>query len=268
MDNVVFSRADHTVTGLNRPAGPAEYSLVLPFPVTVTKLLPWVNGEKQKTNEDGQLLYYSKAIQEEDGSETVNEVTSSRIVTNWEEVTQEYTLVNEDGSKTPLSNTAQIATEWEDLQPVLIQNVEQYQVTFAEQPSLFTYQELQAAKLASIKKAFAGQELVHFDEDFELESFAVDLADHSANLGDGVIAVHPGGQCRTVKLPLGKLASTIRLYLEAQDGITVEIGATAGNLLPLADGQVTLPAAADAVYVRFSNNAESYREVYAFGLMA
>ncbi|MEK4879347.1 hypothetical protein [Paenibacillus sp. FSL R5-0908] len=267
MDNVIFSRQDHTVTGLNRPAGPAEYSLALPFPVTVTKLLPWVNGEKQKTNEDGQLLYYGKPILEEDGSETVNEVTTDRIVTAWEEVTQEYTLVTDEG-KVPMSNTTRIATEWEDLEPVLEPNVEQYQVNFAEQPSLFTYQELQAAKLSSIKKAYPGLDLAYYDEDFALESFAVELADHAANLGDGLLAIHPGGMCRTVKLPLGKSAGIVRLYLEAQDGVTVEVGATAANMIPVADGQVKLTAASDAVYVRFTNTAESYREVYAFGLLA
>ncbi|ETT45694.1 hypothetical protein C162_20211 [Paenibacillus sp. FSL R7-269] len=268
MDNVVFSRQDHTVTGLNRPAGPAEYSLSLPFPIAITKLQPWVNGEKQKTNDGGQLLYYSKPILEEDGSETVNEVTTDRIATAWEEVTQEYTLVNDDGSKTPVSNTTQIATEWEDLEPVLIPNVQQYQVTFAEQPSLFTYQELQAAKLSGIKKAYQGLVLVYYDEEFALESFAVELADHAANLGDGLLAIHPGGQCRTVKLLLGKSAGLIRLYLEAQEGITVEIGATAANLIAVVDGQVKLATASDSVYLRFTNTAESYREVYAFGLLA
>ncbi len=267
MNNVIFSRTDHTVTGLNRPAGPAEYGLTLPFPVAVTKLLERTNGEKQKTNEEGQLLYCGKPVLEEDDSETVNEVTTDRIATAWEEVTQEYTLITDEGA-VPISSTNRVATEWEDLEPVLIPNVEQYQVSFAEQPALFSYDDLKAAKLASIKKAFTGQELVHFDEDFELESFAVDLADHAANLGDGVIAVHPGGQCRTIKLPLGKSASTIRLYLEAQEGITVEIGAAAANLIPVADGQVKLTTAADSVYVRFTNTAESYREVYAFGLLA
>jgi hypothetical protein len=167
-----------------------------------------------------------------------------------------------------MSNTDQVATAWEELEPVLIPNVEQYPAYFSAQPSLFTYGELLAAKLSSIKKAYPGLDLVYYDEEFSLESFAVELADHAANLGDGLLAIHPGGRCRTVKLPLGKTTDTIQIYLEAQDGITVEIGATAANLIEVADSQVTLPAAADSVYVRFTNTAESYREVYAFGLLA
>ncbi|MNO00083.1 hypothetical protein D3C81_2198840 [compost metagenome] len=50
--------------------------------------------------------------------------------------------------------------------------------------------------------------------------------------------------------------------------MTVEVGATATNLTAVVDGVAELPGAADALYVRFINTAESYREVYAFGLLA
>ncbi|MNC74967.1 hypothetical protein D3C75_1264200 [compost metagenome] len=82
------------------------------------------------------------------------------------------------------------------------------------------------------------------------------------------MALHPGGKCRTTKLQLSKAVQTIQVYLEAQEGVTVEVGATATNLMAIVDGVAELPAAADAVYVRFINTAESYREVYAFGLLA
>lgn len=268
MDNVIFSRQDHTVTGLNRQAGPAEYSLALPFPITVTKTLERVNGEMQKADENGLPLYKSTLILSEDGQERYIEVTTARIPTAFEEMTRDYTLVNEDGSRTLVINTAQVPIEWEDLQPVMVPNVEQYLVSFADQPSLFTYDEIKAAKLVSLKKAFPDRHLIFYDEDFNLEHFSEDLAEHAANMGDGVMALHPGGKCRTTKLPLEKSADTIQLYLEAQDGITVEIGATTANLIEVIDGQVKLATAADSVYVRFTNTAESYREVYAFGLLA
>ncbi|MEK5238033.1 hypothetical protein NST99_20275 [Paenibacillus sp. FSL L8-0470] len=268
MDNVTFNRQDHTVTGLNRPAGPAEYSLSLPYQITANKQVSRVNGEKQKANEDGQLLYYGKPILGDDGTETVNEVTTARIATAWEEQTQEYTLVNEDGSRTPVSNTAKVATAWEDLEPVMVQNVEPYQVSFTEQPSLFTFDELSAAKRISLNKAYKPLQLIYYDEDFSLDHFSDDLVEHAANMGDGVMAIHPGGKCRTVKLPLGRSTNTIRLYLEAHEGITVEVGAAVSSMIAVVDGIVKMPAAADAVYVRFTNTTESYKEVYAFGLLA
>lgn len=40
------------------------------------------------------------------------------------------------------------------------------------------------------------------------------------------------------------------------------------NIPEVVDGQVKLLAPADSVYVRFTNTAESYREVYALGLLA
>ncbi|MEK3943559.1 hypothetical protein [Paenibacillus sp. FSL H3-0310] len=268
MDSVTFNRMGHTVTGLNRPAGPFEYSLSLPFSVAVTKSIAGVNGEKQKTDEKGQLLYKGSLTVDDSGLETYDEVTTARIATAWKEVSQEYNLVNEDGSTTPITNTSQVATAWDDLQPVMVPNIIYNSVSFTEQPSLFTFDELNAAKCASLEKAYKGKLLLYYDEDFSLENFAVDLAEHSANMGDGVITLHPRGKCRTVKLPLGESVEKVQLYLEAQDGITVEVGATAGSLTAVVDGAAKLPSAADAVYIRFTNNTDSYKEVYAFGILA
>ncbi|KGE17558.1 hypothetical protein [Paenibacillus wynnii] len=268
MDNVIFNRQDHTVAGLNRPAGPCEYSLALPFPITAVKTLTWTNGEKQKADENGQLLYKSQPILDENNQETYNEVITARIPTAWEERTQEYSLVNEDGSRTLLTNTTQVPVEWEELQPAMVSNVEQYQVSFTEQPSLFTYDELQVAKLISIKKAYSGVQLVYYDEDFEPSGFSTDLAEHAANMGDGVLAVHPNGKCRTTKLPLGKIADTIQLYLEAQAGITVEVGATVTGFTEVVQGIAQLPVPTNELYVRFTNTTDSYKEVYAFGILA
>ncbi|MDH6370539.1 hypothetical protein M2444_002319 [Paenibacillus sp. PastF-3] len=268
MDNITFSRTDHTVTGLNRPPGPFEYSLTLPFPITVTKSIAGVNGEKQKIDENGQLLYKGDLTVDDNGLETYNEVTTARIATAWEEVSQDYNLVNEDGSTTPITNKAKVAIAWDDLQPVMVPNIIYSAVSFAEQPSLFTFDELNAAKCASLEKSYKGKLLLYYDEDFSLENFAVDLAEHAANMGDGVIALHPRGKCRTVKLPLGESVDKVQLYLEAQDGITVEVGAAVGNLTAVVDGAAQLPSAADAVYIRFTNTTDSYKEVYAFGILA
>ncbi len=268
MDNVVFNRQDNTVTGLNRPAGPFEYSLALPFPITATKSISWTDGEKQKTDENGELLYKGNLILDENRLETYNEVTTARIATEWQEVTQEYNLVNEDGSTTPVSNTSQVATAWENLQPVMVPNVVYTSVSFAEQPSLFTFDELNPIKQASLAKEYKGQLLVYYDEDFDLANFSSELAEHAANMGDGVLALHPGGSCRTKKLPLGESVEQVRLYLEAQDGITVEVGATVGSYVTVTDGTAQLPDPAQELYIRFTNTTESYKEVYAFGLLA
>lgn len=268
MDNVVFNRQEDNVTGLNRPAGPFEYSLALPFPILATKQITGVNGEKQKTDENGQPLFKGNLTEDDNGLETYDEVSTDRIVTAWEEKKQEYNLVNEDGSTTTISNTTQVATEWDDLQPVMVPNVVYRSVSFAEQPSLFSFEELNKVKQASLEKAYKGQLLVYYDEDFDLANFSSELSDHAANMGDGVLALHPGGKCRTRKLPLGQSIEQVRLYLEAQDGIIVEVGATVASYITVIDGIAQLPEPAEELYIRFTNTTESYKEVYAFGLLA
>jgi len=147
-------------------------------------------------------------------------------------------------------------------------NVVYTSVSFAEQPSLFTFDELNPIKQASLAKEYKGQLLVYYDEDFDLANFSSELAEHAANMGDGVLALHPGGSCRTKKLPLGESVEQVRLYLEAQDGITVEVGATVGSYVTVTDGTAQLPDPAQELYIRFTNTTESYKEVYAFGLLA
>lgn len=257
MANAVFNRLDHNVVGLNRPAaGPGEYVVELPYEIRLSKPIFTFDGEKQKTNDAGQPIY----LDEE------QEVLEPRKAIDWKEETNTYRVVKEDGTTEVVTVTAPVPTEWTEFPPVMVPNEVVSYVTFQEAPSLFGFADVLAAKMESIK-ANNTRELVHFDEDFPLDNISDDLASHSANMGDGFIALHPQGQCRTVKLPLGKSADIVQIYLEAQPGVSVEVGATASEFVGVVDGIAQLAAPADAVYVRFINTVDRYREVYAFGIL-
>jgi hypothetical protein len=255
--NVVFNRQEHNVVGLNRPATEfGEYGVQLPYEIQLTKPVTTIDGERQKTNGAGQQLYL-------DGDA---EVSESRKATAWETVTNTYNIVNEDGTNEQVTTAAQVPTEWEELPPIMIPNEITTYVSFQDAPALFTYDEILSAKIASIKSN-ASRDLVYFDEDFPLNKFSEELSSHAANMGDGFIALHPLGSCRTVKLQLGRSADVFQIYLESHPDVKVEVGASASNFVEVVDGIAQLAAPADEVYVRFSNMADRYREVYAFGIL-
>lgn len=261
MDNVLFNRISNQVAGLDRPAFPMEYAVKLPYEITLSKSVKEVQGEKQKTNEEGQLLYKDNPEVDEFGQETYTETTESKRAVAFEEQTFTYVI---DGKEVQVKD--QVATEWEDLPPVMVPDEVSRTVSFQEAPFEFTYEEVLQAKKEALQAANL-RKLVHYDEDFLPGSFSTDLASHAANMGDGILALHPNGQARTEKIALPAAASTFQLYLEAAPGVKVEVGATATSFVEFKDNIAQLPAAEDAVYIRFTNTEEKYRDVFAFGIL-
>ncbi|WP_026678226.1 hypothetical protein [Fictibacillus gelatini] len=261
MQTVVFNRITHKVAGLNRSAFPLEYAMSLPYEITLSKIVEEVHGKNQKTNAQGLPLYKDNVTVDEFGRETYDEVTEAHKAVAFEEIANTYVI---DGKEVDVP--AQVPTEWVDLEPVMIDNVVNQTVSFQDDPYAFTYEEVLEAKKASIQ-ANNLRQLVYYDEDFNLESFSTNLASFAANMGDGILAIHPGGQVRNEKIPLGTPAKTIQLYLESAPNIKVEVGATVTSFVEFKDGIAQLSTAADQVYVRFTNTSDKFRDVYAFGIL-
>lgn len=259
--NVTFNRRTNQATGLNRPAGPFEYSVELPYEITLSKQLQKVVGEKHKKNDQGQMLYKDNVVVSETGEETYDEVTEARKAIAWEDRTVTYKIDGEE-----VKRIVQQPTKWEELAPVMTDDVLEITAKFPKRLEEFTYLDVLEAKKAAIQENNLRQ-LVHFDEDFTLDTISDDLSTHAADLGDGIIALHPNGQARTEKIALPAAAEVIQVYTEMQDDITVEVGPTASDFHTVVDGVVTLPAAADAVYIRFTNQAAERRDVFAYGIL-
>lgn len=251
MKNIIFNRSNDKVAGLNRLAFSMEYAVQIPYVITLSKTVTEVQGEKQKVNDQSLLLFL-------DGE---NEVTESKKAVTFEEVEHKYMI---DGKEVVVPG--QVPTEWEDLQPVMVPNEVYKTVNFQENPFEFTYEEVLEAKKAALQGNNL-RKLVHYDEDFNLAGFSTDLASHTANMGDGILALHPNGQCRTEKIQLSTSAQTVQIYLESHPDVRVEVGSTASNFIEVIDGIAVLPQVSDAIYVRFINQSDRFRDVFAFGIL-
>lgn len=267
MSNVLFDRLSQKVVGLNRPASPFEFSVSFPFPLTLAKRVSVRGEEVQKTDEQGNLLFMSNVVTDDVGNIVSFDETPEELeVLETEDQTHTYTTVNDEGEEEELTVTSQVPTKTEKREPVLVMEPVYETVTFPESFSHFTYEEIVAAKETSLNQNNLMQ-LAYFNEDMREEDFSTELTSHSADMGVGFIAVHPSGQVRTEKLPLGILTDRVKIYIEAQEGISVEIGTNATTFYELTQDTAFFPEPVDEVYVRFTNTAETKREIHSFGLL-
>jgi hypothetical protein len=241
MNNVVYDRLTREVTGIDRQPLPFEASIHLPYAIDLKKTaIEDVEGTTlPKFNDEGQPLYLNDV-----------EVDGGAIVV-FEEVA--YSEKEVDGEIVQLAPATEKAKR---------------SVTYTLKGDFtkFTADEVIEAKKNAINDNELA-ELVYFDEDLDAKGFSTELASFEADTGVGFVAVHPGGEARTIKLPLGLSAQAIQIYYEGQSDIEIEVGSSASKFFPVVDGVATLDVLASEVYVKFTNLADRKREVHAFGIL-
>lgn len=256
MNNVVFNAQTLEVVGVNRPALPYEFKVQTMEGFNPVKLVKDTDKLVPKRDALGNKLYW-------DGDK---EVTYNLKPTKFEETVETRKHVGEDGVVREQEYKVMKPTNFEALKAVMIPANKLQQINFREHLSRFTYEEVVAEKKKLIERNSLNK-ILYYNEDLKAESFSTTLSNFSADLGNGFIALHPKGQIRTVKLTLPKAVQTIEVYAEVQDGVTIEVGATASDFVDVNKGLVTFPAPTNEVYVRFNNTTDKGREIHAFGLL-
>ena len=163
---------------------PFTYLVNLPDNFTLSKVVEVQEGEKQKTNEEGQLLYKINAFE----NEMVGEV--------WSETTE------------PNDN------------PVMVANMVQKTVTLAENPTEFTVEEILQAKYQTLLENSTYDYIL---ADMFLNEDDIDLDDenHSANTGVAIMQLLPNGQAKTKSITLEAPAANFELLEFDAPGIEV-----------------------------------------------
>jgi len=194
------------------------YSISLPEDFSLSKTVEEIQGEKQKTNEQGQLLFITP-----EGEET---------------------------------------TESEDNEPIIIPDVIVKQVTFAENPYIFSVNEVAQRKFEIITQqlgfanAYADEFLTEDDIDFN-------YSNHSANTGVKVLELlSNGGQCKTKTITLTIPAKEFVLYLESSANVTVEL-----NGIPFVNDKVLLSASTLEIVLVFKNETINNVNVNAYAIL-
>lgn len=271
MKNVLVDIETGNVVGFDRQPLPFEKAIKVADDFNPTIAKQKEEGMKQKTDENGQPIFMDNIAIDDGEIVSFDEVTYDKVVTKFEEKEVSYTIVNEKGDKEKVTNTVQEPVEYRHLDPVLVPNIINYQIQFADHYMETTEHEIVQEKVKHINDNSLS-ELIYFDEQLSESVFSTELSTHSSDMGVGFVSVHPQGQIRTIKLHLMNGTQTIsvkrvEVYLEAQAGITVELGSSASNFVPVVNGVATFETPVSEVYVRFKNTAETKREIHAFGLL-
>lgn len=169
MKNIVYDLFTGYIKGIDREPLVAEFSIDLPFPINLFKVVEEKTGNMvQKVNDDGELLFKDDVMVDEiTGEESWVEVTNSCKVTGYETVTNTYRVVvgEEVGEEVDefgeivevvlpiyqeITTTGEIPIEWEDLEPVMFDEVVNKTYSLEQNPFLFTKDEVLLAKEQSI----------------------------------------------------------------------------------------------------------------------
>lgn len=267
MENVVFSLETGQVTGVDRQPLPFEKEIKVPYDLNLTKLVEHGSRKVQKKDEEGHLLYMTNIVTDEEGIlESFDETTEAVEVLETETKTVLNKWKDADGTLNEQEVIVTTPIKTQERLPVLVDEPVYETVLFEDSFMDFTYEEVIEAKVKAINNNNL-YDLIHFNEDLAEGTFSLNLSDFKADLGNGVAIIHGGAKLRTEKISLSHPVTSLMVYTEKDSDITVEVGATASSFSPVINGRVVFEEPTNAVYIRFTNNAESKRELHAFGIL-
>lgn len=256
MNNVVFNAETLEVVGVNRPTLPYEIEVLTKEGFNPVKMVADKDRLVPKKDIFGNKLYL-------DGDK---EVTYNLKPIAFETIIEKRKHVGEDGKVREQEYKLERPTKFEPLKAVMVPSNSKKQVNLLEHFEEFTYDEIVKAKIAYIENNSLNK-VLYYNEELSAETLSTNLSDFSADLGSGFVTLHPKGKIRTVKLPLAKAVKVVEIYAEIQEGIVMEIGATADSMMKVVNGLVAFPEPVSEVYVRFTNGVDKRRQLSAFGLL-
>ena len=187
-----------TNKAVNQPS-PLTYAIEVPEDFTLSKIIEVQEGEIQKSNEQGQLLYKINVATNPDGTEIFDETTADKTVTKTEEKEIKTTYTDENGKEITKIIIVENPTEWVYNNPIMIPNMTEKVITFENSPFEFTVQEILIAKFRNILEISSCDNLC---ADMFLNEDDMDLTDIKANTGVALMQLLPNGQAKTKELTL------------------------------------------------------------------
>lgn len=188
--------------------------------------------KKHKKNENGEFLYF-------------NHLTNTEVTTNFEQ-----------------KNNKEIY-----FKPILIEEEIETTYYLLDNPSVFTLEDIIKIKSDEILKNSGFSNIILFEELNE-EDLSINLSTNLANTGLKTLKILPNGQCRTNKINLEKEVTKLKIYLESDSDIKVEIGKSSTEFYESIDNIVEFNEPVSQIYIKFKNlNDKKIQEVYCYGIL-
>jgi hypothetical protein len=261
----MFIYIDRTTGKASSSQSTLTYAITVPEDFTLSKTTEVQEGDKQKANGQGQLLYYaSEEVQTESESywqKTVVETNEARTVTKTEprEVTNTYT--DEEGKEVTTTVTVDEPTEWIDNEPVMIANMVEKTISIVDNPEEFTAEEIIIAKFKNLLEASSCD---HILADIFLNEDDINLqdAEHKANTGIAIMQLLPNGQAKTKEITIETSATAFTLLeFITDDGVDIYI-----NDIKVINNQAILPESTDKCTIKFFNTTDKPKLVKSYAI--
>lgn len=260
--HVSLDKLTNEVKGINLSPNPLTLNIEVKENFTLSKSITEVNPEKpiiQKVNENGEELYKDNVIDEFTFNEVHYPDGKKPIKFEDKEVTNTWT--DEEGVEHSQTVTVQVPVEWEDLEPVMIDNYHTITVTLKERPSAFTLEEVLTEKYSELLESSL-KDCILADMFLNEEDIDIEDENHNANTGAMILELNPQGQAKTKTIALEKQATEFELLeFNCPDGVDVYLSGK-----KFVDGKLTLTSPVSNCTIKFVNTTDKKITVNSYAI--
>lgn len=268
---VIVDRRTDQVLGIDSNSSLFSLEIEVSDDFNFTKVIERTEGKVQQKDQQGNKLYKKPILTENfepkiiNGEKDYEAVTTPKIPKRFEEVKDEggnvtkvpfthpttkvtYKVSQEDGSIKEITKAVSEVSEYEELEPLMVDKLIEEEISFIEQPREFTLQEVLAAKHQQALKNISKANII---ADIFLNEDDINLADpnHSAHTGKAFVQLLPQGQVKLKAHSLTVLATDFEIIeLKADPNVKLKI-----NQL-----------ASDKIEIVFVNTSDEYQRVYSY----
>lgn len=263
--NIAVDRQTNKVVGIDIMQNPLNIVIKVPSDFELGKIVKRVdrmNPEIQKRDENGNLLYKDiKAY--ENGKETFEEryYEGGKKPIKFKNVERIFKYVDQAGKKHEETREIEVPTEFEELEPVMIENLKDEFVTLKQEPTKFTLEEVLEQKYLNLLNESQYDFVL---ADMFLEESDLDITDskHAANTGKGIVEILPNGQVKTKSIKLDTPSKEFCL-LDFQRDDEVEMY-LAGKKFD--SNKITFKEPIESLTIKFINNSNKPRRAFSYAV--
>ncbi|MNW00267.1 hypothetical protein D3C71_1957330 [compost metagenome] len=96
----------------------------------------------------------------------------------------------------------------------------------------------------------------------------ISYKNHAAHTGFKFLQLTPKGQCKTNAFEVPVATTRATLYLEADEGISVQFSKDGKNFLELDSyGFIDFNQTVENIYILFTNTTDEIKEIYSYGII-
>lgn len=261
--NIAVDRLTNEVKGLNVAPTPLYVTVEVAEDFDLTKTVTTINYENplvHKEDEQGRKLYKDNVS--EDGlvfDEVHYEDGKKPVKFEEKEVTNKWT--EEDGQEYTEIVIVQVPVEFEELEPVMVDNYTTQTVSIKTHPQEFTLEEVLQEKytkvLESSQKDYILADMFLNEDDIDLED-----ENHSANTGASILELLPQGQAKTKTIALQAQATEFELLeFKCPDGVEVYLSGK-----KFVNGKLTLTSPVSNCTIKFVNTTDKKITVNSYAI--